>query len=189
MVRLVMPAMSAEASGSLGKALVFSNWKRLAYARIHVTPVNRNTVNQKAVRSILGTVAKASRVVLTLKKDTQMSPEGSAAFQAGNSHAPSGQSWISFLQQVTNANFDTLVSAYGNLTTVKGYYASEAATLNMTSYTDKSNTVHTAGEQLYILASFFAGSCGYEGFASGIGSATAQELTDFGTYLTESTAQ
>lgn len=188
MVRLVMPMMSAEASGSLGKAIVFSNWKRLAYGRILVTPINRKTTAQKIVRSILGTIAKASRVVLTLKKDTPITGKGSQAFLDGNAHAPSGQSWISFLQQVTNANFDTLVTAYGILTTVKGYYQDAAETLGMTSYTDKSGEVHSAGEQLYILASFFAGSCGYEGFATGIDTASEAELTSFDDYLTTSTA-
>jgi hypothetical protein len=188
MVRLVMPAMSAEASGTLGKAIVFSNWKRLAYARIHVTPINRKSTLQKGVRSILGTVAKASRVVLTKAKDTPITGLGSQAFLDGNSHAPSGQSWISFLQQVTNAGFGGLVTAYGILTTVKGYYEDEAETLGMTDYVDKSAVTHTKGEQLYILASFFAGSCGYTGFASGIDTTTAMELTAFGTYLTESTA-
>ena len=188
MVRLVMPAMSAEASGTLGGAIVFSNWKRLAYGRIRVTPKNPKSTDQKAVRSILGTVAKASRVILTKAKDTPITGLGSQAFLDGNSHAPAGQSWISFLQQVTNANFGTLVTAYGILTSVKTLYQAEAENIGMTSYTDKSAVTHTAGEQLYLLASFFSASCGYTGFADGIDDASEGELTAFGTYLTESTA-
>jgi hypothetical protein len=188
MVRLVMPAMSAEASGTLGKAIVFSNWKRLAYGRIRVVPKNPKSELQKTMRSILGTVAKASRVILTKAKDTPITGLGSQAFLDGNSHAPAGQSWISFLQQVTNPNFDDLVTAYGILTTVKTLYQAEAETDGMSSYTDKMGVDHSAGEQLYLLASFFSASCGYTGFADGIDEATAPQLASFSTYLTESTA-
>jgi len=183
-----MPAMSAEASGTLGGALVFSNWKRLAYGRIHVIPKNKKTIPQKTVRSVLGTIAKAARVVLTLAKDTPITGKGSQFFLDGNSKAPTGNSWISWLQQVTYANFASLVVAFGELTTVAALYEDAADTLGMSAYTDKMLESHTAGEQLYILASFASASLGYVGFAAGIDEATAPQLATFDTYLTTSTA-
>jgi len=174
--------MSLGASGSMAKTLVFSIWKGQPYGRLHVTPVNRNTTGQKTVRSVLGTIAKACRAVLTAAMDT-LPGVGSQFFIDGNSKAPAGQSWISYLQKVLNGEFASLVSAFSGLAAVKALYETEAGNIGMSAYTDKSGVTHTAGEQLYLLASFATASLGYTGFAAGINSATAPQLTAFGTYV------
>lgn len=182
-MRLTGPAMSLGASGSMAKTLVFSIWKGQPYGRLRVIPVNRKTTAQKAVRSILGTIAKACRAVLTATADMS-AHVGSQFFQDGNTKAPAGQSWISFLQKSLNSSFAGLVTAYGTLTsTIKGYYTTEAGDIGMSDYTDKSGVTHTAGEQLYLLASFATASLGYAGFTGGINDATSAELTAFGTYV------
>ncbi len=46
------PAMSLEASGKLGNAIVFSKWKGRAYVRALVTPANPKSGGQVGVRSM-----------------------------------------------------------------------------------------------------------------------------------------
>lgn len=53
MVKLAAPCLSMGASGKLGGALVFSNWKGIAYARSLVTPANPKSVGQVSVRSMM----------------------------------------------------------------------------------------------------------------------------------------
>lgn len=184
-MRLTGPGMSLSASGTMAKTLVFSIWKGQAYGRVRVIPKNPKSTGQNDVRSILGTLAKACRAVLTAKRDVAVPAVGSQFFQDGNLRAPAGQSWISFLQKVLNAQFGALVTAFGALTTVADLYETAGADAGMSSYIDKSLVTHTAGEQLYMLASFATASLGYTGFASGIDSATAPELTAFVAYVQE----
>ena len=184
MPRVTGPFMSLTASGSLKKTIVASIWKGRPYMRIHAIPINRNTVGQQGVRSILGTLAKAVRAVLTLKNDTTIPAMGSQFFIDANAIAPAGQSWLSYLQKVMNSAFGGFVTSYGVLdSTHKGYWVSEGSSLGLSSYTDKSSVVHTAGEQLYMLGKFAVTYLGYTGFASGIDAATSGELTTFGTYV------
>ena len=188
-MRLTGPAMSIDASGSFAKTIVFSKWKGLNYGRLHVIPINRNTTGQKTVRSVLGTVAKAVRAVLTKAMDTPITGTGSHFFINANTKAPAGNSWVSYLQKSLNSGFASLVTAYGVLSsTIKGYYAAEAGDIGMSSYIDKAGVTHTAGEQLYLLASFAVSSLGYTGFTSGIDGASSAELTAFATYVHTSAA-
>jgi hypothetical protein len=53
MAKIKMPLMGMEASGQLGKTLVYFNWKGLNCARMHVTPSNPNTASQQARRTLL----------------------------------------------------------------------------------------------------------------------------------------
>ena len=53
MAKLKMPLMGMEASGQLGKTLVYFNWKGLNCARMHVTPANPNTAAQQARRTLM----------------------------------------------------------------------------------------------------------------------------------------
>lgn len=182
-MRLTGPGMSLAASGTMAKTLTFSIWKGQAYGRLRVIPVNRNTTDQKTVRSVLGTIAKSARAVLTSYRDIEVPALGSQFFVDGNVRAPAGQSWISFMQKVLNSQFASLVIAYGVLTSVADLYEAEAADMGMSSYIDKSLVTHTAGEQLYLLAAFASGSLSYLGFADGIDSATAPQLTAFATYV------
>jgi len=53
MVKVLAPALSLEASGSLGGALVFSTWKGRPYVRTLVKPKNPNTPMQAGVRAAM----------------------------------------------------------------------------------------------------------------------------------------
>lgn len=53
MVRVQAPALSLEASGSLGGALVFAKWKGRAYIRTLVTPANPRSGGQVGMRAML----------------------------------------------------------------------------------------------------------------------------------------
>jgi hypothetical protein len=52
MVKVNAPAMSLDASGSIGGALTFSKWKGRNYARALVTPHNPKSKGQTAVRAM-----------------------------------------------------------------------------------------------------------------------------------------
>ena len=52
MARLTAPLMSLGASGTIGKAITFSTWKGIPYARVRVIPANPKSVAQTAVRNI-----------------------------------------------------------------------------------------------------------------------------------------
>ena len=51
MVKLTAPMMSLAASGTLGKAITFSNWKGRAYARTRVIPSNPRSGLQTGMRA------------------------------------------------------------------------------------------------------------------------------------------
>jgi len=53
MVKLTGPMMSITASGSLAKAITYSNWKGRAYARQRVIPANPQSGPQTGMRSML----------------------------------------------------------------------------------------------------------------------------------------
>jgi len=53
MVKVSGPAMSMDASGKLGGALVFSKWKGRPYVRSLVTPANPKSAKQLSVRAMM----------------------------------------------------------------------------------------------------------------------------------------
>ncbi len=59
MPKLTAPLLSMAASGSLGKTMVFSKWKGVAYARQHVIPANPRTMKQTNNRAIWATLNTA----------------------------------------------------------------------------------------------------------------------------------
>jgi hypothetical protein len=176
--------MSLSASGTLGKTLTASIWKGQPYMRLRVIPINRNTTGQKTVRAVLGTLAKACRAVLTIANDTAIPAVGSAFFQKAVMVAPAGQSWISYLQKVSNSEFASNVSAFGALSvTIKGYYESAATDIGMGAYIDKMEVTHSAGEQLFLLAKFAVGYLAYDGFATTPEDASSAECIALATYV------
>ena len=180
--------MSMAASGTVGKTAVFSIWKGRAYVRHRVIPKNPKSTLQKVTRSALGTIAKACAAVLTIFMDSAIPAVGSPFFTDAVAAAPTGQSWISYLQKILHNQFGTLVTAYGTLTsTIKGYYQSAAVGIGLADYVDKSGVTQTAGEQLYLLANFAVQQLAYTGFASGVGSASSAECVTFGEYVHETT--
>ncbi len=171
--------MSLSASGTLGKTLTASIWKGQPYMRLRVIPINRNSTGQQTVRSVLGTLAKACRAVLTAFNDS-VNHVGSEFFQDAVTVAPPGQSWISYLQKVMNSSFASDVTAYGALdSTHKGYWQESATDIGLSAYIDKSAVTHSAGEQLYLLGKFAVTILAYTGFASGIDSANLTETDAF----------
>ena len=50
--------MSLAASGTLGKAITFSVWKGIPYARVRVIPANPKTVPQQEVRGVFSTLGE-----------------------------------------------------------------------------------------------------------------------------------
>ena len=58
MVKVNAPAMSLDASGSLGGAIVFSKWKGRNYVRTLVRPSNPKSTLQVAVRSMMRFLAQ-----------------------------------------------------------------------------------------------------------------------------------
>ena len=52
MARVKAPLMSLDASGSVGKSIVFSSWKGRNYVRRHAIPANPNSGLQVGIRSV-----------------------------------------------------------------------------------------------------------------------------------------
>ena len=153
MAKVNGPLLSMDASGSVAGAMTFSKWKGRNYVRQLVIPSNPDTAGQQAVRSILGTLAKACTSVLTSYAD--VASVGSPFFVAARDGAPSGQSWISWLQKVMYPLFTAQVAAYAGISgTLQGYYTTTGTAIGLSSYVDKSGVTHTSGEQLFLLAYF-----------------------------------
>jgi len=69
MARLTAPLLSLGASGSIAKSLVYSTWKGVPYARVHVIPANPNTDAQKAVRGPFATLTAMWKRMPQLARD------------------------------------------------------------------------------------------------------------------------
>lgn len=171
--------MSLDASGSVAETITFAKWKGRNYVRQLVTPSNPRTAGQLATRSILGTLAKAAHAVLTSYAD--MAHVGSPFFVAARDGAPSGQSWISWMQKVMYSLFDARVTAFAGLSgTIQGYYNTTGTSIGLSTYVDVNGDSHTSGEQLFQLA-YFATT--YLGITVGGGYLTPTNqgaVTDFG---------
>jgi len=155
MAKSPAPFMSINARGSIAGLLTASNWKGIPYLRLLVTPSNPRTSGQEAVRLVFGSIAKAAKSVLTSFMD--MAGVGSPFFVQARDQAPSGQSWISYLQQVSYADASACDSAYSALSgTVQGYFTTTATAIGLIDYVPPSNPNpgYTAGKQLFALARF-----------------------------------
>ncbi len=53
MTRVQGPMFSVTASGTIGDAITFSNWKGLPYVRSRVIPANPQTADQISIRGIM----------------------------------------------------------------------------------------------------------------------------------------
>lgn len=147
--------MSINPSGSIAGLLTASRWKGRPYVRLLVTPANPQTSAQSATRSILAAIAKASKAVLTSFKDVD--DVGSPFFTAARDQAPSGQSWVSFLQRA-DYNAATAIDAGWTALggTKQGYFQNTAEDIGLVDYapTYPSGVSCAAGKQLYLLAYF-----------------------------------
>ena len=153
MAKVTGPLMSLDASGTVANTTVFSKWKGRNYVRLRVIPFNTNTALQQAVRSSLGTFAKAVRAVLTAFEDVAVPAVGSPFYVAAVTVAPTGQSWVSYLQKILNPNFGAIVTEWGTVDgSDQAFYETEAGVQGLADYTDKAGDAHTAGSLLYMLA-------------------------------------
>lgn len=64
------PLFSLDASGQIGKALVYAKWKGRAYVREYVTPANPRSLEQQFQRGILGAMTKWWQQLTKALKDT-----------------------------------------------------------------------------------------------------------------------
>jgi hypothetical protein len=89
MAKVSGPLMSMSASGSVGKAIVFSIWKGTAYVRQWLKPANKMSTGQGDQRIIMGGVGRAAgKIQVTSTIDTKLALAGVI---------PSGQSKQSYL--------------------------------------------------------------------------------------------
>jgi len=175
--------MSLDASGSVASTITFSKWKGRNYVRQLTIPANPQTAGQNSVRKILGKIAKAATAVLTSAADELH--EGSAFFQAARDNAPSGQSWISFLQSTLYAVDSTVTAGFAALSgTEQGYFTAAAATVGLTTYTPPAPGASTvsAGLQLYELA-YFAQYTLDAGIIADFANPTEGEVNDMAAYV------
>lgn len=70
MVKVAAPAMSLDASGSLGGAIVFSKWKGRPYVRSLVTPSNPSLPGQVSVRAMMRALSQIWAGLTTGNKAT-----------------------------------------------------------------------------------------------------------------------
>lgn len=155
MAKVNGPFMSLSASGAFANTLVASIWKGRPYMRQLVTPSNPRSAGQVTVRLIIGSLAKAATAVLTSYMD--IAGVGSPFFTAARDTAPSGQSWISFLQKALYPYSSAIDSGWTGLGgTKQGYFANAAADAGLVNYVPSFTETagYVAGKQLYALAYF-----------------------------------
>lgn len=157
MAKVTGPFMSIDASGTFANILTASKWKGRPYMRQRVDPSNPSTAGQIAIRLILGDIAKAATAVLTSYAD--VAGVGSQFFQDARDLAPSGQSWISFMQKHASDLVTKALAHWAELDgTEQGYFTTEAASVGLTDYTPVLGGVEqtglTAGQQLMALGFF-----------------------------------
>lgn len=64
------PLFGLDASGTIGKALVFSRWRGRTYVRRHAVPANPNTPAQRAIRGLMKFVSQDWANLSTNDKET-----------------------------------------------------------------------------------------------------------------------
>lgn len=157
MAKVTGPFMSIDASGTFANILTASKWKGRPYMRQRVDPSNPSTSGQIAIRLILGDIAKAAKAVLTSYAD--MDGEGSLFFQNARDLAPSGQSWISFMQKYASDLVTKALAHWAELdATEQGYFTTNAVAVGLSDYSPILGGVEqtglTAGQQLMALGFF-----------------------------------
>lgn len=184
------PFFSPNASGKFGGMLVASKWKGRPYFRILTTPSNPSTAGQVESRLYLGSLAKACVAVLTANNDEH--EEGSQMFQDARDLAPSGQSWISFIQKYASDVYEKTLTQWDLIDgTEQGYFTTGGTNLGLADYTPvlggTQRTGLTKGQQVMALA-YFAKDYLNEEISGLLGtSPSAQNVADFVTYVQTST--
>jgi len=183
------PMMSLNPSGSIFGLLTASRWKGRPYLRGLVTPSNPSSADQITARLYLGSIAKAARAVLTQFADPLS--VGSQFFLDARDGAPSGQSWISFLQRYAKDVYDKTITQWALIdATEKGYFTTGGTNLGLTDYTPtlggSPQTGLTKGQQVMALA-FFAQDYLGQSLTALLGTGpVAGDVTSFVAYVEDS---
>lgn len=123
MVRVSAPALSLEASGSLGGVLVFSKWKGRAYVRTLVRPANPKSGGQVGVRSLFKFISQKWAAIDAADQATWETRADQAIVSPFNSYMGFNQArWRDFEPPVTADPPDTADtdSVTGIITAVAG---------------------------------------------------------------------
>lgn len=176
------PLLSLNPSGTFAGLIVASKWKGRNYMRLRVDPSNPSTADQITARLYLGSIAKAARAVLTSFSDTN--GEGSQFYQDARDAAPSGQSWISFMQKYAKDIYDKTITHWALLDgTETGYFDTEAGNVGLSDYAPilggDEQTGLTAGQQLMALGFF-----GKDYLESAVASAAVDDTSPSGAEVT-----
>lgn len=152
MAKVVMPLMSASASGQIGKSIVFAGWKGTQYVRKYVVPANPMSADQGDQRVFIGGAGRVAGEV-TVAGDINQ-----ALIALGV--IPSGQSKQSYLVKYILDHILTDATAYASLLTEfnahahKTEFTSQAAAKGLVDFSLSYASVasFTKGAQLYALA-------------------------------------
>lgn len=123
MSKVVGPLLSLGASGTIGGAITFSNWKGINTARIKSNPSNPQTTDQmhgRALFAVGGKISKATDPLETLAVYVK-------------TITPAQQSYASYFTRellgANNVNIEAAIALYDNVThaTIAGYFDDAAA--------------------------------------------------------------
>lgn len=116
MVKVFGPALSLDASGTIGDAIVFSKWKGRHYIRERVIPANPRSGLQVGFRSMFGFLAAAWDALSAADKDTYNDIADSMAISPFNAYVRFNQRrWRNF-KAPSNATPATETGSVGTFT-------------------------------------------------------------------------
>ena len=133
MVKLGGPAMSLDASGTVGGILTFARWKGRPYVRTRVIPSNPKTAAQQAVRAVMKFLAQQWTHVATMDQATWDAGADAKKISAFNQYSSVNlANWRDFLPPSKNAALerDSAAAAItGSVPSDEGRYAQSVLTL------------------------------------------------------------
>lgn len=147
MSKVLGPLLSLSASGTIGRAMTFANWKGVNTVRVKSNPSNPQTTNQMHARALFAAGGKISKVTDPL--------EVLPVFV--KTITPAQQSYISyFVKEMLgngNVNIEAAITDYENVTyaTQAGYFddAASQAGVESVDLDGTSNTQVAAGAALW----------------------------------------
>lgn len=114
MAKVIMPLMSAEASGKLASSIVYFTWKGINVVRQYTIPTNPRDIDQRIVRQKLACCGKNTKFIAT---PTTGLLNGSDLYQLIKAETPAGAIWNAELvkqimqDMAVEANFTALSAA------------------------------------------------------------------------------
>jgi len=163
MAKVVMPLLSAEASGKIADTMVFFYWKGRNVVRRWVVPTNPRSADQKRIRTNLAAMGKNLKAIVTTGTNVAIETLIRAV-------TPANQIWNAyFVKQTvdhikTVANWTTLFSNFSAAFTAFTAFGTSALTLGMEAILTGVNYDKevSAGFQLFLgaYAAYKLGLCG-----------------------------